>query len=100
MKFLMKCLSSLIGRANYMGFYIDWLIEVISSASGYAIVIMTASIYIGIFLYINGMVCDMKMRMKDLESDFTTKMPRHTTNHIRICSIYVEEIEFHLNIIG
>lgn len=57
--------------------------------------------YIGIFLYINGMVKDMKMRFSSIDDSLTIK-PNQTKVHLSdsIRLIYVQEIEFHIEIIG
>lgn len=58
-----KTCSSLIGRSSYLGFYIDWLLELIAVAADAVTLAINGSICVGIFLYINGMVDDMKTRI-------------------------------------
>lgn len=78
-----------MGRANYIGFYIDWSIEAIGSTSSYIILITSDLIYIGVFLYVDAMVKDMQIRIKS--SDFSDQMNSWT--------MYVREMNFHIEII-
>lgn len=57
----------------------------------------SASIYIGIFLYINGMVADMQMRAKSIDNNDNSvdDNPGSSKNWL----ILVEEMKFHLGII-
>lgn len=82
-----NCSSSLIGRTCYLGFYIDWFIELTTGAACVIIIAINGSIYVGIFLYINGMVKDLKMR---LSSELSP---------VRPWSIYIKEINHHVEII-
>lgn len=51
------------------------------------------------FLYINGMVADMKMRMLSMEGESPMK-PRRPLNKLQKWSIYEREINFHNEIVG
>lgn len=88
-----KC-STLIGRTSYVGFFIDWFIELICFATVLLILIASGSIYIGISLYIIGMVEDLKMRIPSIDSDFVAQL-----NPASVWSIYVKEIDHHVEII-
>lgn len=99
--------SSLLGQSKYIRFYIDWLIELFASGVVLIIIIMSVTIYVGIFLYIVGMVTDMKMRMTSIGSDpakdklvSQSKNDEVYVSRRRIWSIYMEEMEFHIKIIG
>lgn len=107
--FLCKHSSSIIGRCSYIGFFIDWLFGLLSLSSSFLIVILSASITIGIYLYINGMVDDIKVKMKlidDICPIRPTQLPHLGEGYAQrsvqqnIWAIYVEEIRFHLEIIG
>lgn len=91
--------SSLMGRDNYMGFFVDWSIEVIATTTGYMTVILSALFYIGMYLYIDGMVNDMRMELMPNRPD-SFKKPRHPLDQRKKWSIYVRQIEFHIEIIG
>lgn len=84
-----------MGRTSYIGFFVDWFIESISTAALYATFILSVSIYVGIFLYIDGMVLDMRKRIISL-NDVSTIRPRQ----LEKWSIYLTEIQFHNDIIG
>lgn len=56
---------------------------------------VSVSIYIGMFLYINGMVTDMQMRMKSINDNDSMSDPRQLKNW----AILVEEMKLHLGII-
>lgn len=88
-----------MGRDNYMGFFVDWSIEVIATTTGYMTVILSALFYIGMYLYINGMVNDMRMELMPNRPD-SFKKPRHPLDQRKNWSIYVRQIEFHIEIIG
>lgn len=97
---LLTILSSLNGRTNdYTDFYLDWAIELFSNVVSSTILIASTSIYIGLFLYINAMVKDMKMRNMSIGSDSMGKPPKASIN-LEKWSIYVQYIEFHVEIIG
>lgn len=86
--------SSLVARANYIGFFVDWIIELIGNCVAYAMIIATASIFIGLHLYINGMMQDMRIRltMRAIDGDSTEEPTQ-------MWPTYVEEIQFHIEII-
>lgn len=93
--------SSIFGRATYIGYFIDWLLDSIFVAANLVILTLSTSMYIGIFLYINAMVKDMKMRFSSIDDSLSiepnrTKIPPSD----RIWLIYEQEIEFHIEIIG
>lgn len=52
-----------MGRTNYIGFFLDNLMEFVGTIGCFMTIISSASIYIGIFMYINGMAKDMKMQL-------------------------------------
>lgn len=91
--------SSLIGRDNYIGFYIDWFIETTGGSVFIAVIILSASIYIGIFLYVNGMTTDMKMRLISIEIGSTLRPRCRPLSQSEKWWIYVQEIQFHGEII-
>lgn len=90
--------SSLIGRDNYIGYIIDWLILFCGAGADVAITVLSASIFVGTFLYINGMATDMKMRLASIDDDSPIE-PRHSIASMAKWTIYVEEIQFHIAII-
>lgn len=94
MLFFLENTSSLIGRASYVGFYIDWIVEVLGFVADVTIITTTGTIYVGIFLYINGMVEDLKMRVFPIDADFIGDIIP-----VDIWSIYVHEINLHAEII-
>lgn len=75
-----------------MGFYIDWLIEGIAGIACYTILTISSSIYIGMFLYITGMVKDMKVQ---IDQDLSPELSKETNKWM----IYLQEIKFHAEII-
>lgn len=78
-----------MGRTTYMGFFVDWTLNWLFVVAPFLILNTTSSIYIGIFLYIDGMVKDMKMRLMLSEDE-----PKES----KVMS-YVQEIEFHIKIV-
>lgn len=78
-----------MGRSTYIGFFIDWTLNWLFVVAPFLILNTTSSIYIGIFLYIDGMAKDMKLRLLLNENEPTQSK----------VSSYVEEIEFHKEII-
>lgn len=99
MKLSLFIISSLIGRDNYLGFYIDWMIETAGGSVFIGTIVLSASIYIGIFLYVNGMTMDMKMRIMSIDGNSTLLDPGHPLTQADKWRIYMEEIQFHIEII-
>lgn len=58
--------------------------------------ITAGSMYVGIYLYINGMVKDMKMRIMSIDTNAVI-VSQHST--MSIWSTYIQEIELHVEII-
>lgn len=83
----------MIGRTTYIGFYVDWALSAIPSLAYFITFITCGSMYVGAFIYINGMVAEMKMRLKSIDS-------ANVTHTLKKWSIYVGEIELHNEIIG
>lgn len=83
-------------QPSYIGFLIDWTIQLFGTVATYTIVTASASIFIGFFLYITGIVKDMKQRI-ERNFDIETPKPSDLTEK---WSIYVQEIRFHNEIIG
>lgn len=81
-----------MGRGTYFGFAVDWFIVSTAVASCYVVFITAALIYLGLCLYIKGMVMDMKAQLRCLRS--AEKM-----NQANRWAIYLKEITFHNEII-
>lgn len=92
-------ISSLLGRGNFIGFYFDWAIDATSSLSNYVVVSSSGSSYIGMFLYINGMMRDMKMRLNSMNNN-SMEAQQKPSSSVEKWSIYVREMDFHVEIIG
>lgn len=84
-----------MGRTTYKGFYVDWFIEFACFASDPILFTSSASIYVGLFLYINAMVKDVKMRLSLINLNDSAD-EGHPAN---IWSNYVPEIDLHVEII-
>lgn len=56
--------SSLLGRNTYIGFGVDWVLEACAILMSTVLYISAGSFYIGVCVYINAMVTDMKERLK------------------------------------
>lgn len=95
---LLEIRSSIIGGA-YIGFYVDWFIQALSTADKFLVFVMSTSIYIGISVYILAMVKDMKMRMLTIDEDLNTKKPHLKSQQMGKWAIFVKEMEFHIEII-
>lgn len=88
--------SSFIGRTSYVGFFIDWFIVGVCSAIQIIIITTTGSMYIGIFLYIHGMVEDLKMRILSINTDILSEKGPTKQN---TWPFYIEEIDLNVEII-
>lgn len=86
--------SSLMGRDTYTGFYCNWIFVLFSLTGASLIVLSSATIYIGMFLYIDGLVRDLKMRLLAVADDFSIG----SLNLERNWLIYVHEIKFHIQV--
>lgn len=92
--FLNFIFSSILGRTSYIGFYTDLLFIAACSASSAIIYIASGSIFVGIILYINGMVKDLNARIIALEiNSIAEESPASAW------SIYLQEINMHVEII-
>lgn len=88
-----------MGRDNYIGFFIDCAIEFYGCFSAFVVIHLSGSAYVGIALYINGMVKDMKMRIMSI-NDHSSNTSVNPINQMKTWSAYVQEIDFHIEIIG
>lgn len=84
--------SQLIERNIYIGFLVDWMIELFGVLCTSFTLISVASLYIGLCLYIGGMVADLRTKM----AKFDHKTP---VGSITVRSIYVQALQFHADII-
>lgn len=91
--------SSILGRTGYIGFLVDWSIGATSVWVCFMAMTVAASVYIGIFLYINALVADLKQRVQAIDV-FSSSKPRQPMDHLKTWSIYLQEIELHIEIIG
>lgn len=89
-----------MGRTTYIGFLVDWFLDMIFIIANFISFNITASIFVGIFLYINGMVKDMKTRFTSINDDFAACRAQQISQSNEIWSIYIQEIELHIGIIG
>lgn len=81
--------SSWLGRETYLGYYIDWFHQVAGVFPYCFILFIIASFYIGVYLYITGMVVDLHDTLKQLDQE----KPNH------LWPIYVNEFRFHNEIL-
>lgn len=86
--------SSLLGQTTYIGFYVDWLIEVVAIVAGFTILAAASSLFIGMFVYINATIADSRMRLSSIE-------PGHAIDQsaVKFWPVYLREINFHIDII-
>lgn len=63
-------------------------------SGGFIVIIMSGSIFIGMFLYSTDMNADMKMRLAAIDVDLTTESSRPNN----IWPTYAREVEFHAEI--
>lgn len=54
-------------QGNVIGFYLDWFIEMIVSIVADVAIFISVSFYVGICLYINGMMKDIKLHLMDID---------------------------------
>lgn len=81
--------SSWLGRETYFGYYVDWSCEALGSFSYNICFIPTGSLFVGMYLYIDGMADDIQATLKQLDQAEAECM----------WSTYVNEIHFHNEII-
>lgn len=93
----MVTISSVFG-ATYCGFYFDLVCEALSTVANYVGIISSGSSFIGIHLYINGMMRDMKMQFTSIKKHFKDQ-PSESLKRMEIWSTYVREINFHNEIL-
>lgn len=76
-----------------MGFAVDSLIELTSTISCFIVLTTVGSLYVGLCLYINGMVADMRTRV---DSAFAS---HKEFNKMDQWAVILKEIDFHNEII-
>lgn len=77
-----------------MGFYLDWFFQINNGFDALVLVLVAGSIFIGMFLYITGMVSDMKMRIATIDDDLASQQKNR---HFWL--LHVREFRFHVEII-
>lgn len=90
--------SSFLGRTNYVGFFVDWSIQSVAIIGCFFVVLASGISYVGIFLYIHGMVADVQKRLESIGDGVTTQTTGSSS--VQMWSIYRQQIDFHLKIIG
>lgn len=96
-KYLVSTFSSFLDRSTYIGFFVLWLMDLVLLAPSILLILMSASIYIGTFLYINAMVNDLKGRLAAI---VTNEPDKQQPTPDKIWPIYIQQIELHIDIIG
>lgn len=76
---------------------IDWLMELVSVIGNATIITTSGSLFIGLCLYIGGMVTDVEKRISSIAQKSTDQTTR--ADHNKMWSIYVNELRFHNEII-
>lgn len=87
---------SALDRPDFASFYTDWFIQLIALSGNSISVCASASAYIGMYLYIDGMFQDITMAVRSIhgpQSEPSLKEESATW------PAYVEEIKFHMEII-
>lgn len=85
--------SSLLDRTTYMGFCVDWIIELFGTLVCLIMLILSVSFTLGVCLYINAMVTDMEIILNDDDSNGPLE-------RMEWWSRYVQEIAYHIKVIG
>lgn len=82
--------SPILGRDGYIGFAVDWTIEISMVVSYSAVVVVVGLLHAGLCQYINSMVMDMKIRIIGSANE-----SHENIDQANRWSIYVTEIGFH-----
>lgn len=69
-------------KDSYWRFYADWSIQTLAAAMYYTVILTSAIFYIGMCLYVNAMVVDLKLRLQAING-----------------SVLIGEITFHHGIL-
>lgn len=84
--------SSLIDQNTYIEFLFNWCIESLSALCTANTFTAVTSLYVGLYLYIGGMLADLKAQM--------TSFDRKTTaESLEFRSIFVRAVQLHVDII-
>lgn len=87
---LYHCHSSLFGRQRFVGFYMDWTIEIFTCFAYFAILTSSTSLIIGFCLYINGTVADLRIQ--------TARLSSLSGEHLQIGG-FIKEVRFYGDVI-
>lgn len=87
--------SSFFGRQTFVGFYVDWTIEVFTCLCYFTILTTSMSLIIGFCLYINGLVTDLRIQTSRIGS----VKDEHSSLDGAAWIGFVKEIQFHNQII-
>lgn len=88
--------SSIYARESYVGFFIDWLIEVGAAVQGTIVVITSLSLYIGLCAYTKAMVDDLKSQTRTINGAL---LPKQDAASCMASELAVSnEIKFHCDI--
>lgn len=87
-----------MGDDTFIGFLIDWLIELISVVGCAIAITACTSLYTGLCFYIDGMVTDFRNRIDTIYCYSVTRQ-KNITGSINAWLVYVEEFQFHIEIV-
>lgn len=82
---------------TYVGFCIDWSIQVIGLICYFIILFASGSMFFGFCLYITAMVADIKIRVMALDTNWSGQTK--AADRIRMRTVYVREAQFHMEIL-
>lgn len=88
-----------MGQANYLGIYFNWVLQAIGAVGQSTVTVASASFHIGMCMYIQGTVTDLRGRMVEICDELTEKQSDNHTIVTRIGSTLIEEIQFHAEIL-
>lgn len=89
-------LGSVADEPDYVGFYGAYLFQFITMLDNSIYVCASASIYVGMFYYINGMTEHIKLSLKSVNGIQPEEVRTHTYTLWQAC---VHEMKFHTKII-
>lgn len=89
--------SSIYVNGPYIGYFIDMSIQMATSVEFLVIVFTTAPLLVGIFVYMNGIVDDLRSQMQEING---RPQDAKRSNINRMDRTVVDAIRFHYKIIG
>lgn len=91
--------STLVDRKTYLGFFVNWFIEMVSVVGYFTFFTTAGLLYICFYLYLNGMVQDLSMQMTEDNGQLDELAQTNEIGTVNASLNFVRAIQFHNDIL-